>query len=279
MKIIFPMAGLCSRFQKVADKNPHYLKPKPFIDVKGYPMIRWATGSLPFFEHTGEKVTGALRVTPRDVAFIILKEHNDAHGIEKKLKEIYSDAITVIVIDSVTRGASETALKAELFIDPEDDLLISDTDHYFNGSYFAELIAHKDPKTAGIIPVFQARNEGIPKWSYTLLKPETDYIAEVAEKSRELMEKGAYANIGAYYFSKGKYFIEEAKKVIQQNKRSGDPVKGEFYIAPLYQNLLDQGQVLQAAVVPEMWGLGTPEDLEYFLAHCAAKKPSFTELE
>src|SRR3989344_6833498 len=116
MKIIFPMAGLGSRFQKVADKNPEYLKPKPFIDVKGQSMVRWATGSLPFLK-------------PKNVAFIILKEHNDAHGIEKNLKEIYSDAITVVVIPTLTRGAAETVLAAKSFIDPEDDLLISDTDH------------------------------------------------------------------------------------------------------------------------------------------------------
>jgi NDP-sugar pyrophosphorylase family protein len=275
MKIIFPMAGLGSRFAKVADKNSEYLKPKPFINVKGFPMIRWATGSLPFFEHAGQKVTGNLRVTPKDVAFIILKEHNDAYQMEKQLKEIYSDDITVIVIDKLTRGASETVLKAKDFINPEEDLLLSDTDHFFDGRGFADLIANKDADTAGIIPVFRARNDGIPKWSYTLTKPDRNHISQVAEKSRELMEKGAYANIGAYYFSKGKYFIAEAEKAIERNERAGDPVKGEFYIAPLYQKLLDQGMKLQAAVIPEMWGLGTPEDLEFFLANCPINKPSF----
>lgn len=262
MKIIFPMAGLGSRFQKVADKNPEYRKPKPFIDVKGHPMVRFATGSLPFFK-------------PENAAFIILKEHDDAHGIGKKLKEIYSDAVTIIVIPSLTRGAAETVLAAKSFINPEEDLLISDTDHFFNGSIFADLIAKKDPDTAGIIPVFKARNDGIPKWSYTLVKAGTNHIERVEEKSRELMEKGAYANIGAYYFSKGKHFIEEAEKVIAKNERSGDPVKGEFYIAPLYQKLLNQGHKLQAAVVPEMWGLGTPEDLEFFLANSPINKPLF----
>lgn len=268
------MAGLGSRFQKVADKNPEYLKPKPFINVKGRPMIRWATGSLPFLEHPGTTVKTKLKVALKDVAFIILKEHNDAHDIEKKLKEIYSDDITVIVIDRLTRGAAETVLKAKSFIDPEDDLLISDTDHFFDGSPLANLIAAKDPVTAGVIPVFRARNEGVPKWSYTHVKPGTDVIEHVAEKSRELMEAGAYANIGAYYFSKGKYFIDEAEKAIAENKRSGSGA-GEFYIAPLYQHLLDKGMKLQAAVVPEVWGLGTPEDLEFFLANCTIEKPFF----
>ena len=262
MKIIFPMAGLGSRFQKVADKNPEYRKPKPFIDVKGFPMVRWATGSLPFFK-------------PQDAAFVILKEHDDAHGIGKKLKELYSDAVTVVVIPALTRGAAETVLQAKSFIDSEDDLLISDTDHFFDGATFADVIGNKDSDTAGIIPVFKARSDGIPKWSYTLTKPHTNHIERVEEKSRELMEKGAYANIGAYYFSKGKHFISEAEKAIARNERSGSGA-GEFYIAPLYQHLLDNKMKLQAAVIPKMWGLGTPEDVEFFLANCSLQKPSFT---
>lgn len=261
MRIIFPMAGLGSRFKNAADQHPEYRKPKPFITVKGHPMVRWATGSLPFFE-------------PKNAAFIILKEHDDAYGIAAKLKELYSDDITVIVVPALTRGAAETALKAKSFIDPEDGLLISDTDHFFNGSVFARLIDTKDADTAGLIPVFRARNDGIPKWSYTLVTDGTNYIERVEEKSRELMERGAYANIGAYYFSKGKYFIEEAERAIARNERSGSGA-GEFYIAPLFSSLLAQGHKLQAAVVPEMWGLGTPEDVEFFLSDCPMPKPFF----
>src|SRR3990167_2198322 len=115
MKIIIPMAGLGTRFQKVADTNPEYKKPKPFIMVKGIPMVRWATGSLPFVEHPGQVVTGELRVTPKDLIFIILKEHDEGHGISSGLREIYGSEITVIVLDDMTRGAAETAYQAKPF--------------------------------------------------------------------------------------------------------------------------------------------------------------------
>ncbi len=267
MKIIFPMAGLGSRFKAVAESNPEYFKPKPFISVHGKPMIRWASGSFPFIKHPGEEITGGLSVSPKDLIFIILKEHDIEHDIEKNLKKIYSDDITVIKLDAVTRGATETALTAEAHIDPDDELLISDSDHFFDGTNLAHLIQSKDADTAGIIPVFRARNDGIPKWSYTLTREGSNHAVHVAEKDPKLMEAGAYANIGAYYFSKGKYFLDLAKRVIRDNKTFGPSGKAEFYIAPLYQELLDTGMKVQVAVIPEMWGLGTPEDLEYFLNH------------
>ncbi len=272
MKIIIPMAGLGTRFAKVSDQNPEYKKPKPFITVKGQPMVRWATGSLPFFKH---RESDHNETSPSDITFIVLKEHNEAHGLEKGLREIYPEGINVIILDEVTRGAAETVYKAKDFIDPEDDLIITDSDHYFDGEDLWNLIQQKDTDTAGIIPVFRARNEGIPKWSYSLTHPDSNHIVRVAEKDRALMEAGAYANIGAYYFSKGKHFLDLAKEVIDKNQTFGDPGKGEFYIAPLYQILLDRGHKLQAAVVPEVWGLGTPSDLEHFLENHNGEKPLY----
>jgi NDP-sugar pyrophosphorylase family protein len=266
MKIIIPMAGLGTRFQKVADQNPEYKKPKPFITVKGYPMIRWATGSLPFIEHPGQSVDSDLRVTPKDLIFVILKEHDETHELARKLKEIYSDNIHVIILDKVTRGAAETAYSANELIDPEEDLIISDTDHFFKGEYLAAAIAGKHPDTVGIIPVFATCDE-IPRWSYSLTKPNTNVVEQVGEKDDELRKKGAFANIGAYYFSKAKYFLNEVKEAIEGSKMTGDEGKKEFYVAPLYQNLIEKGLRIEVAVTPkaDACGLGTPDDLESFL--------------
>lgn len=266
MKIIIPMAGLGSRFQKAADTNPEYRKPKPFINVRGYPMVRWATGALPFIEHPGQTVTSALRATPSDMIFIILKEHNDTHQLEKGLREIYSDDIRVIILPVLTRGASETAYQAKPYIDDEDEIVITDSDHYFDGSILEEaILRNRGTDTAGIIPVFTAKNEGIPKWSYALTEVGSNRIVETREKDRALMEAGAYANIGAYYFSKAKHFFEHFERVERENKMFGEEGKKEFYIAPLYQEMIESTKRVEAAILPEVWGLGTPNDLEYFL--------------
>ncbi len=267
------MAGLGTRFAKAVDQNPEYKKPKPFILVRGIPMVRWATGSLPFVEHPGQTVTGPLKVTPKDIVFIILKEHDDQHQIAKQLKEIYSDEVNVIVLPALTRGAAETAYQAKPFLNDEEDVLFSDSDHFFDGSILQKIILEKGPETAGIIPVFTPPNDGIARWSYSLLKEGTDEIIQVGEKDPELMKKGAPANIGAYYFSKAKYFLREVEEVMEKNEVSGPSGKGEFYIAPLYQRLLNKGMKLRAALLPEVWGLGTPEDLGIFLKNCKVEKP------
>lgn len=268
------MAGLGSRFQKAADTNPEYKKPKPFISVKGIPMVRWATGSLTFLEHPGQSLSSSMKVTPTDLIFIVLKEHDAQYALEKGLREIYSDAIRVVTLPALTRGASETAYQAKPFVSPDEEIVISDSDHYFDGKPFEEAILHaRGSNIAGIIPVFTPPDDGIPRWSYSLTEPNGTRIIDEGEKDRSLMEAGAYANIGAYYFSKAKYFFTEFEHVERENKMSGDEGKKEFYVAPLYKEMLDAGMHLEAALLPEVWGLGTPSDLEHFLAYCPRQAP------
>jgi NDP-sugar pyrophosphorylase family protein len=275
MKIIVPMAGLGTRFSKVADRNPEYKKPKPFILIRNRPMVRWATGSLPFIAHVDHERFDQHRVFSKDLIFIILKAHDEEHQIEKQLRQIYSPDIHVIVLDDVTRGASETAYQAKDLIDADEELIISDSDHHFDGSYLEKIITGRHPDTAGIIPVHHARNEGIPKWSYSLVRGGTNIIVQVGEKDRSLMEMGAHANIGAYYFSKARHFFDAAYDVIKRNLLKNEPGKNEFYVAPLYQYLIEHGHRIEAAIVPRehVWGLGTPEDLEYFLEKCTKDQP------
>ena len=266
MKIIIPMAGLGTRFANAADKNPLYKIPKPFIPVRDIPMVRWATGSLPFIEHPGETVLGDRKVSPRDLIFVILKEHDDRHALAAGLREIYGDDITVITLPAVTRGASETALQAKPHIDPSEELIISDSDHHFDGTELERMIHETGENVAGIIPVFTPFADGIPKWSYTLTAEGGTRAKQVAEKDRTLMEAGAYANIGAYYFRKAQHFFDVAEEALATGDMTGEGTKREFYIAPLYQRMIEKGLEVHAAPLKEVWGLGTPDDLERFLA-------------
>jgi NDP-sugar pyrophosphorylase family protein len=273
MKLVIPMAGLGTRFTKVSDQNPEFKKPKPFINVRGLPMVRWATGSLPFVEHPGQMVNSSIKIIPQDIVFIILQEHDEVFGIQKQLKEIYSEKVNIVVLSKVTRGAAETAYQAKPFLNPEEGVIFSDSDHYFDGSILEKAIINLWPGICGVIPVFVPPKDGVARWSYSLLKDRTDEIIQVGEKDPGLMEKGAPANIGAYYFSKAKYFLSEVEEVIEKNEVSGPSGVEEFYIAPLYQRLINKGLKLQAVLLPEVWGLGTPEDLKYFLQNCKVEHP------
>ncbi|MEN9407898.1 MAG: hypothetical protein RLZZ455_1114 [Candidatus Parcubacteria bacterium] len=257
------MAGRGSRFQAVAVKNPEFLQPKPLISVRGAPMITWAVRSLPFID-LPQRVSGtSFKVRAQDLIFICLEEHQEKFNIASVLRSLFTDAINVVLIPEVTRGAAETALAGKSYISDGEALVISDTDHYFNGNSYYAAINNKHSDIAGIIPVFKPPDSD-PKWSYTL-RNKYGHALAVREKDEKLAKKGAYANIGAYFFSRGATFISEAEKMLHQNEMYGADEKKEFYIAPIYQRLLDKGLMIQTVVIEKVWGLGTPGDLSEFL--------------
>lgn len=262
MTVVVPMAGRGSRFADNAHLNPEYKKPKPFINIKGKPMVLWAIESLPFVHLPHRPAQTDLKVTPQNLIFICRQDHQEEFGIVEQLKKIFTKNIKTILLDQITRGATETALKAKPFINPRDDVLISDSDHHFDATNLHNSIIHKHPDTVGIIPVFPPPDNDI-KWSYTLFKPDHVAIA-VGEKDPKLAAKGAYANIGGYYFSKGSIFVNEAEKMIKEEDMYGPEGKQEFYLAPLYNRLIKKGGRVEVAIIPEVWGLGTPKDVEYF---------------
>ncbi|MDO8658544.1 MAG: hypothetical protein Q7K55_07410 [Candidatus Levybacteria bacterium] len=262
MKIIIPMAGLGSRFQKEADKNPEYKKPKPFILIKGKPMIQWALESLPFADLPHRPAQTEMKVYPKDFIFVCRRDHDEEFQVGNKLKEIFTDAITVVFIDKITLGAAETVLAAKKYINSDEDIIVSDSDHYFDGEFLYQKIVSKDKETQGIIPVFRPPDSDL-KWSFSLVEKD-DVITAVGEKDKELAAKGALANIGGYYFSHGSVYVKEVEEAIRENDLTGDEGKKEFYVAPMYSRLIKKGMKIVAAITPKVWGLGTPKDLEYF---------------
>jgi dTDP-glucose pyrophosphorylase len=80
----------------------------------------------------------------------------------------------------------------------------------------------------------------------------------------EVAEKNPISNIatcGIYWYRKGKDFVKYAERMIQKNIR----VNNEFYIAPVYNELIQDKKILIPYFVQKMHGLGTPEDLKLFL--------------
>ena len=59
---------------------------------------------------------------------------------------------------------------------------------------------------------------------------------------------------GAYNFN------NFPRVLIQKNER----VKNEFYVCPVYNYLIRDGGKIRILDCKKMWGLGIPEDLEYF---------------
>ncbi|MEK7616877.1 MAG: sugar phosphate nucleotidyltransferase [Patescibacteria group bacterium] len=251
MKVVVPMAGKGSRFSDAAHLNSEYKKPKPLISIKGKPMIVWAIESLKKFNPK-----------PQDLIFICRQDHEDDFQISRSLKDLFGDQIKIVLIAQITKGAAETVLKAKEYISSDEDIIVSDSDHYFDGSFLYNKVSGKDSETEGVIPVFKPPDKD-PKWSFSLVE-KGDTVTAVGEKDKELAAKGAYANIGGYYFTHGNVFVKEVEGAILENDLTGDEGKKEFYVAPIYQRLISKGKKIIAAITPNVWGLGTPKDVEYF---------------
>ncbi len=259
------MAGKGSRFINESDKNPDYKNPKPFINVLGKPMIEWALESLPFVDLPRRPATTEFKVLSCDLIFICRPDHETDHHITERLKSLFGKDIRVIITHKPPLGALYHTLEAKNLVDNDEAVIVSDCDHYFDGTTLYQAILHKDADTVGVIPVFPPPDNEV-KWSYTLFDKNHTAHA-VGEKDPNLASQGAHANIGGYYFSSGALFVREGEEMISQNDKYGPAGKEEFYLAPLYNRLIKKGIKVKVALIPEVWGLGTPKDLENFVSH------------
>ena len=108
-------------------------------------------------------------------------------------------------------------------------------------------------KIDGAILTFKSTH---PKWSYARTEKKSDKVIEVAEK-KVISEN---ATVGAYYWKSGSDYVKYTKSMIKKNIR----VNNEFYVCPVFNEALNDNKNIIIHNVKKMWGLGTPDDLEYF---------------
>lgn len=233
MQVVMPIAGRGTGFIEKGYKTP-----KPLIGIRGKPMVKWATDALPF-------------VKPEDMIFIVLKEHDEEYRLVEKLREIYSDKIAVLKLDNVTEGAALSVLFAKDIINTNEDLIIYNTDQYFEAP-IEDAISGLPPDVSGLIPVSHSTN---PKWSY-VKTDSNSVVTQVAEKD----PISTYAIAGLYYFRHGKDFVWAAQQMISKNIRHNN----EFYISLVYNELISRGDNILAVHIPQLWDLGSPESIEKF---------------
>jgi len=234
MKILIPMAGEGSRFSKEG-----YTFPKPLISVDGKPMIQTVVENLDF---------------DCEYIFLVRKSHIEKYsGLLDTLDRITNGRYSHVVVDELTEGAACTALLAKDLIDDDEDLLIANSDQIIQYSP-ENFKALKEMTTVDSI-VFSF-NAVHPKWSFVKTNSR-GYITEVAEKK----PISNIATCGIYWYRKGSDFVKYAEQMIEKNIR----VNNEFYIAPVYNELIQDDKTLIPFYVHKMWGIGTPEDLNRFL--------------
>ena len=232
MNVLIPMAGAGSRF---ADAG--YTFPKPLIEVGNKPMIQVVTDNLNIEAHH---------------IFIVQKEHYQKYNLETVLKLIKPNC-SIVQVEGVTEGAACTTLLAKKLINNDNPLVIANSDQFVEWNANEVMYAFSTEGIDGGILTFQSTH---PKWSYAK-KNDSGFVSEVAEKK----PISTNATVGIYYYKKGSDYVKCAEEMIEKNIRTNN----EFYVCPVYNQLIKKGGKVRTKDIRKMWGLGTPEDLNNFM--------------
>jgi HAD superfamily hydrolase (TIGR01509 family) len=232
MNVLIPMAGAGSRFEKQG-----YTFPKPLIDVRGKPMIQVVVDNLNIDAH---------------FIFIVQKSHREKYNLDTLLNLI-APGCTIVETEGVTEGAACSALLAKEYINNDAPLFFANSDQFVEWNSNEFLYKMQENGVDGGIVTFESTH---PKWSFCKVD-ENGFVTEVAEKN----PISNIATVGYYYWKHGSDFVKYAEQMIHKNIR----VNNEFYVAPTFNEAILDNKKFQIFNVERMWGIGTPEDLRYFL--------------
>lgn len=238
VNIIIPIAGRAQRFIDCG-----YNLPKPLISVNGVPMIKLAMDSL-IQEHNRENI---------NLIFIVRKDHCVNHHIDNALRNIFEGYnVEIVVIDYITNGTLCTCLCAENLIDNSPTIIYT-PDVCFS-STFSLLYDFLNTSLDGLLLTFKANS------------PDHSYVEIVDDLVVRAVEKQVISNdaiVGVYCFKSGDRFIQYARKLIADDFK----INNEFYVAPMFSLMADDGLKIGHHRVDTMHVLGTPDDLRFYESH------------
>jgi len=239
LNVLVPMAGAGSRFPQQG-----YTFPKPLIEVNGKPMIQVVVENLNIEAH---------------YIFIVQQEHYEKYNL-KYLLNLIAPGCDIVQVNGITEGAACSTLLAKEYINNDAPLVMANSDQYVEWNANECMYAFTADEIDGGILTFEATH---PKWSYAKIG-EDGFVSEVAEKKVISNE----ATVGIYYWKKGSDYVKYAEDMIAKNIR----VNNEFYVCPVFNQAIEDGKKIKVKRINQMWGIGTPEDLETFLKQHEANR-------
>jgi NDP-sugar pyrophosphorylase family protein len=196
--------------------------PKPFILIEGIPM--WERAIQPWLRY-GKPVV------------VMQKEH------EKYIRELDFD-VEFVFIDGYTEGAAITCMIGAKRLNPDEPVVFVECDSSIEFDH-----VRWDHSTSGTFTIVRDN----PAHSYCELDNNGDVL-----KIREKEVISPWANTGHYWFSKTSIFLDTVENAITENKKT----RGEYYTAPLYNDIIDQGHTVKMLLVDKWHCWGTPKDVE-----------------
>jgi dTDP-glucose pyrophosphorylase len=189
--------------------------------------------------------------------FVALAEHLEHAGMRDALA-LAAPGCVIVPVERVTEGAACTVLLAREHINSDDPLMLANSDQWVDIDIDDYLASMDRQRADALIMTMKADD---PKWSFVGLNGQR-LVTRVVEKEVISNE----ATVGIYNFRRGSDFVRAAEQMIARNLR----VNNEFYVAPVYNELIEEGARIAIYNVGRegagMYGLGIPSDLQQFLA-------------
>jgi NDP-sugar pyrophosphorylase family protein len=235
MNFIIPMAGLGNRFVQSG-----YELPKMLLEAHGRTLLEWSLSSLPLHLAT-------------TVVFIGLKAHETEFSLSSRIKDLYPNLnSSFIFLDQVTRGQAETVYISLSDCNSRLPLVIFNIDTYFESSTLEQKLISAD--NDGVLGSFESIEN---RFSFARLDKNGQYVTEVKEK--EVISSNALT--GLYTFVN----VGDFRETYEYHEKYDLTTKGEFYIAPMYNYLIQAGKEYVLDKAEKHVILGTPGEYEQFL--------------
>jgi HAD superfamily hydrolase (TIGR01509 family) len=232
LNVLIPMAGAGSRFEQAG-----YTFPKPLIEVNGKPMIQVVIENLNL---------------DANYIYVVQKSHREKYNLDTLLN-LLTPGCKIVETDGLTEGAACTALLAKDYIDNDNPLFFANSDQFVEWDSNEFMYKMQETDADGGIVSFTATH---PKWSFAKVD-ENGLVTEVAEKN----PISNIATVGYYFWKHGSDFVKYAEQMIEKDIR----VNNEFYVCPVFNQAIEDCKEIRTFNTKAMWGLGTPEDLNYYL--------------
>ncbi len=234
MVLIFPMAGLSSRFTKAG-----YEKPKYMLNIDENTVFYHSVNS---FKNIFKDVK---------VLFIYREIQNTKAFIISECKKMNLENYEMLELDQPTDGQAETVYlglkKANL---SDDSMMVFNIDT-FRPNFKLPLNLNLQ-EIDGYLEVFEAEGD---HWSFVLPENKnSNKVVKTAEKERI----SSLCSSGLYYFKNISDFNRVFEKIVSLNDR----VKNEFFIAPMYNYLIEEEKDIRHEKIElsEIIFCGTPDE-------------------
>lgn len=242
MILVFPMAGLSSRFAQAGYKIPKYM-----LEIEGKSVFYNAVNSFCHYFKTCKFL------------FVCRNLCDTRDFIQKECRKMGLDFYEIVELESTTLGqAHTTALGLQRAKIPrEESLLVFNIDTF--RPHFTLPKTLDFAQIDGYLEVFEAEGE---QWSFVLPQSNGENKNKVA-KTTEKERISSLCSSGLYYFARVGDFVRIFEKML----RSKSYTKGEYYIAPMYNHLIAEGKDIRyfQILLQEIIFCGTPKEYEHLI--------------